>query len=123
MAVATLNEWKQFMEGRRRGDVGPYVWSLRTAGTNRWREFHDGPVRRAWMRSIGAAVDDPSANTHATTREYNVHPQDLNATAHIYIPSDQDIEDWGDGINCLADCRVDNEIAAREPVQGRRRKG
>lgn len=104
------------MEGLRRGDVGPYDWSRRDVGINSFREFHAGPVRRAWMRSDGAAVNNPNANTHDTPKVYNVHPQDLNATSYIYIPTDQDIEDWGEGLNCLADCHVENEVAAREPV-------
>lgn len=116
MATATFLEWKQFVEGLRRGDVGPYEWRMRTAGINRFREYFDGPTRRAWMRVDGAAQNNPNANTMATNRQYDIHPQDISATAYIYVPTSEDLEDWDEGINCLAGCEVDAEIAAREPV-------
>lgn len=114
MAITTLEVWKQFMEGLRRGDVGPYTQSLRTAGINRWREYHDGPVRRAYMRVDGGAVN--RNDNHVLPRQFDVHPQDQAAVAYIYVPTGQDLDDWEEGVNCLADCSIVAEIAAREPV-------
>jgi len=106
MAVATNHQWKQFMEGLRRGDVGPYTQTQRTSGTDRYREYRDGSALKAWLCVEGGSTGNDAG---ALPYVFDINLSDLSTTSYIYVPSNQDLDDWEE-----AGLDIEAEITARE---------
>ncbi len=109
MPVATANQWKQFIEGMGRGDVAPLTKAKVEAVPDRTIQYTDGNVVMASMEIQNFHSDTVGCDC---SRVYFIDQSVLDATKYIYVPTDDNLEDWND-----AGLFIPDEIAAREPVE------
>jgi len=104
MIVVSENRWKQFCEGMRRGDVGPFTQENIKFDENVLRAYYDGDSIVALM-----SVENKEWS-------FYINQDIIDATKYIYIPTQEEWELWNDPYN---DDEYDVEaiIASREPVE------
>ncbi len=98
METVSIQQWKQAKEGIRRGD---YTF----------------PLQINYVDTIGKSIQTYIMNDGIVMRMtstsdikvFELHQNIIDATSYIYIPSDQDYEDWDEqGLD------IEQEIANRE---------
>ena len=83
--------WKRFIEGRRRGDIGPYQRRNYAKGADCFVEFINRNTVVARMTVYDSNTDKPSADCE---RKYEVTKKIRDKTSGIYIPTDEQWEKW-----------------------------
>jgi len=96
MQVVTPVQWEQFMEGMRRRDIGPYVQTNETEDSNRFRLYSDGDTLVASMKVVDALGPKPG---NENERVFMVDKGLVEATAHIFIPTQEQLDKWDDAYN------------------------
>jgi len=96
MQTVTEHQWKQLMEGMRRRDVGPFVQKNLVRGSDRFRRYYDGRKVVASMRVIDALGPKPG---HENERVFKIDSELIEATAYIFIPTQEQLDEWDDAYN------------------------
>lgn len=99
-------QWKQAVEGIARGDIGPFEWRNRSEGADSFREYLDGTKVVLRMRVIECLTEREG---HACDREFEGEAWVIAATEGIYIPTDEEYEEWDEF-----------ELVTNEPQAARR---
>jgi len=107
MISVRLEGWKRALEGQRRGDVGPFRQQNRVEGKHGIREYFDGKTVVMRMCVFESETEKPG---YLCDRSFEVSKSIVDATDYIYVPTDEDIEVWGE-----SDLDIVAEIAKREP--------
>lgn len=110
MREVGVTEWKQFMEGLVRGLLPELKQKNRKDGDDLIREYRQKGRLAARMRVIGGEVK-PSAECE---RIFELKPSFISLTKHIYIPTQEEYEQWGDEENETNLDVTSREIAKRE---------
>ncbi len=84
--------WKRAMQGMHRGDAGPFIQRNRIEGEYSVMEFFDGEevVGRATTHDLFDGATFPWDQVHELAVEWR------DATAYIYIPTQEEYELWND---------------------------
>ena len=93
MIDISLYQWKQVTEGLARGVIGPFGWKNVPLNGDSLRCYLDGETVVAEMRIADCNTDKPS---YECNRTYKADQALLDATAFIYIPTDEDYQIWDD---------------------------
>jgi len=84
MQVVTPIEWEKFMEGIRRREIGPYV------------QTNEVDTLVASMKVVDALGPKPG---HENKRVFMVDKALVEATAYIFIPTQEQLDEWDDAYN------------------------
>jgi len=106
MVEITLYQWKQLIEGAYRQDASLYEWLNLVEGNDTIREYRLKSTNTvtARMRTI-----DGVKNKAGCVKFFEADPYFLPLVEHIYIPTDEEYEEWNQ-----LDLNPAEEIAKRE---------
>lgn len=93
MENASEVQWKKFVEGVRRGCVGPFVQSNIVEGTDCCRVYTLDSKPVACMRVCDSNSEKLS---YECKRTFEILQELIDATANIYIPTQEEYDAWDD---------------------------
>lgn len=111
MVEITERQWKQFCEGMRREIIGPFVQQNIIEGDNSVRQYIENGAEVARMVVCDHnGTDNPITSRHIFKAQLHL----TEAVAFIYIPTDEEYEEWDDRVTLENWDVVGYEIALRE---------
>ena len=90
---AEFIDWKRFNEGRRRGIIGPFRSTHGIDGADCLICFYDDSVLVARMRVCDSNTEKLSIECE---RVFEIDDALIFATQHIYVPTQEEWEQWND---------------------------
>ena len=95
MALIDCNylDWEKFCEGIRRRDVGPFTRKNKTVDKDSFVEFWKDDELVACMCVYDSNTDKPGTEC---TRQFQIKEELLNTISYIYIPTDEQWQEWDD---------------------------
>jgi hypothetical protein len=96
MQVVTSTQWEQFIEGMRRRDIGPFVQLNEIEDNDRFRLYYDDDTLVASMKVVDALGPKPG---HENERVFKIDKTLVEATAYIFIPTQEQWDEWDDPYN------------------------
>jgi len=91
MIKIDLIQWKQCMEGMSRGDIPSFIQMNRQDGDNSIREYFDGDTVVMRMTVYAANTDAPG---YENKRLFEAIKDILQKVSYIYIPTEEEYEQW-----------------------------